>query len=108
LKKEESFKLRNAFENFHSYTLGQLQMNLKRFYQKICKNELSGAYVVQNFNYIKNLHMYLELLSLQYLMHTCQNCKPVIFLHFIFALVCVGINHQKGEDGKGNGLYHIL
>jgi hypothetical protein len=30
-------------------------------------------------------------------MHTCQNYKLIVFLHFIFALVCVGINHQKGE-----------
>jgi hypothetical protein len=26
---------------------------LKRLFQKICKNKLSGANVVQNFNYIK-------------------------------------------------------
>jgi hypothetical protein len=73
-------------------------MILKRSYQKNRKIKLSGANVVQNLNYIKNLHMYLELFSLQYLMHTCQKCKPATFLHFIFALVCVGINHQKGRD----------
>jgi hypothetical protein len=27
-----------------------------------------------------------------------SNCKLVIFLHSSFALVCVGINHQKGGD----------
>jgi hypothetical protein len=48
----ESFKLENAFEKFYYYTLGQLQKNLKRLFQ-ICKNKLSGANVVQNFNYIK-------------------------------------------------------
>jgi hypothetical protein len=32
------------------------------------------------------------------------NCKLIAFLHFVFALVCVGINHQKGGDLKGNGL----
>jgi hypothetical protein len=31
-------------------------------------------------------------------MHIYQNYKLVTFLHFIFALVCVGINHQKGGD----------
>jgi hypothetical protein len=31
-------------------------------------------------------------------MHINHNCKLVIVLHFIFALVCVGINHQKGGD----------
>jgi hypothetical protein len=30
-------------------------------------------------------------------MHICQICKLATFLHFVFALVCVGINHQKGE-----------
>jgi hypothetical protein len=30
-----------------------LQKNLKRHFQKICKNKLSGANVVQNLNYIK-------------------------------------------------------
>jgi hypothetical protein len=30
-------------------------------------------------------------------MHIYHNSKLVIFLHLIFALVCVGINHQKGE-----------
>jgi hypothetical protein len=28
------------------------------------------------------------------------NCKLVTILYFIFALVCVGINHQKGGDRK--------
>jgi hypothetical protein len=27
-----------------------------------------------------------------------HKCKLVTFLHFTFALVCVGINHQKGGD----------
>jgi hypothetical protein len=27
-----------------------------------------------------------------------SKCKLVTFLHFIFALVFVGINHQKGGD----------
>jgi hypothetical protein len=27
-----------------------------------------------------------------------RDCKLVTVLHFIFALVCVGINHQKGGD----------
>jgi hypothetical protein len=31
-------------------------------------------------------------------MYICQNCKLVTLLHFILALVCVGINHQKGGD----------
>jgi hypothetical protein len=26
-----------------------------------------------------------------------SKCKLATFLYFVFALVCVGINHQKGE-----------
>jgi hypothetical protein len=29
-------------------------------------------------------------------LHDHINCKLVTFLHLLFALVCVGINHQKG------------
>jgi hypothetical protein len=31
-------------------------------------------------------------------MHIHRKCKLVTILHFIFALICVGINHQKGID----------
>jgi hypothetical protein len=31
-------------------------------------------------------------------MHIHLNYKLVTFLHSLFALVCVGINHQKGGD----------
>jgi hypothetical protein len=27
-----------------------------------------------------------------------SKCKLVTFLYFVFDLVCVGINHQKGGD----------
>jgi hypothetical protein len=64
----------------------------------ICKNNPSGANVVQNFIYVKNIHIYLELISFQLLMNTCINYKLVTILHFIFTLVCVGINHHKGGD----------
>jgi hypothetical protein len=40
---------------------------------------------------------YFQLVQFKYPMHNCQNCKLVTFLHFILALVCVGINHQKGD-----------
>jgi hypothetical protein len=30
-------------------------------------------------------------------MHIYLKCKLVTFIHFIFALVSVGIKHQKGE-----------
>jgi hypothetical protein len=31
-------------------------------------------------------------------MHIYLNCKLVTFVHFIFALVSIGINLQKGGD----------
>jgi hypothetical protein len=37
-------------------------------------------------------------------MHINHNCKLVRVLHFIFALVCVGINHQKGKIEREMGL----
>jgi hypothetical protein len=37
-------------------------------------------------------------------MHIYLNCKLVTLLHFIFALVSVGINHQKGEIEREIGL----
>jgi hypothetical protein len=37
-------------------------------------------------------------------MHIYHNRKLVTSLHFIFALVCVGINHQKGETEREMGL----
>jgi hypothetical protein len=41
-------------------------------------------------------------------MHNHINYKLVTFLHSSFALVCVGINHQKGGDSKGNRVNHFL
>jgi hypothetical protein len=42
-------------------------------------------------------------------MHIYHNCKLVTFLHFIFALFCVGINHQKkGEIEREMSLKHFL
>jgi hypothetical protein len=35
-------------------------------------------------------------------------CKLVQFCTFIFALVCVGINHQKGEIEREIGLHLFL
>jgi hypothetical protein len=37
-------------------------------------------------------------------MHNYLNCKLVTFRYFIFALVCVGINHQKREIEREIGL----
>jgi hypothetical protein len=52
------------FLKSYSYTIGYLQKNLKRFLQKICKNNLSGANVVQNVKLEESNHIYLEILSI--------------------------------------------
>jgi hypothetical protein len=85
-----------------------MQMNLKNLSKRIGENKLSGANVVQKFNYVKNVHMNLELLSIQITYALLSICKSITFLHSTFALVCVGINRQNGGDLKGNGLYLIL
>jgi hypothetical protein len=74
---------------------------LKRLFQKICKNNLSGANVVQNDKLEESNHVCLEILlidSIQVTHAHMSNCKLVTSLHFVFALVYVVINHQKGED----------
>jgi hypothetical protein len=37
---------------------------LKKLFQKICKNKLSGANVVQNVKLEENNHIYIEILSI--------------------------------------------
>jgi hypothetical protein len=37
-------------------------------------------------------------------MHIHHKCKLVTFLHFIFALICVGINHKKRKIEREIGL----
>jgi hypothetical protein len=36
------------------------------------------------------------------------NCKLATISYFIFALVCVGINHQKGKIEREMALNHFL
>jgi hypothetical protein len=60
-EKGENLQTYKCFRKFYSNTFGQMQMNLKRFYPKICKIKPSGVNVVQNFNYVKNTHIHLEL-----------------------------------------------
>jgi hypothetical protein len=51
------------FFKSYSYTIGYVQKNLKRFFQKICKNKLIGANVVQNVKLEESKHIYLEIFS---------------------------------------------
>jgi hypothetical protein len=52
-KGENLSKLENAFGKYIIIPLANCKRNFKSLLQKICKNKLSGANVVQNFNYIK-------------------------------------------------------
>jgi hypothetical protein len=45
----ESFKLKNAFEKFHSYTFGQMQMILKNFIKKDLQNSIKWCKCGMNF-----------------------------------------------------------
>jgi hypothetical protein len=77
-----------------------LQKDFEKNLQKNLQNKTCGASVVQ---YVKNeetIHAYLVSIYIgsipsnlcTYIMQTSQLCT------FTFALVCVGINHQKGGD----------
>jgi hypothetical protein len=52
-KGENLSKLENAFGKYILIPLANCKRNFKSLFQKICKNKLSGANVVQNFNYFK-------------------------------------------------------
>jgi hypothetical protein len=72
----------------------------KRTLKRICKNKTCGASVVQN---VKNKEINpctsYENLLVQFLVSFALTlCKLVQLCTSIFALVCVGINHQKGGD----------
>jgi hypothetical protein len=75
-------------------------MTLKRIYKRACKNKTFGANLVQ---YVKNKENN-PCASCKYLLAQFQAtfaltlCKLVQLCTSIFALVCVGINHQKGGD----------
>jgi hypothetical protein len=67
-----------------------LRLFAKKNSKKICKNKTSGASVVQNIKRKKAIHAYL--------MKVLIGLIPSNLCTYIFALVCVGINHQKGGD----------
>jgi hypothetical protein len=60
----EFFKISKMLLKSYSYTISYLQKNLKRLFQKICKNNLGGANVVQNVKLEESNHTYIEILSI--------------------------------------------
>jgi hypothetical protein len=107
---EKISNLENASQNLIHLSLTICKRTLKRIYKRICKNKTCGASVVQN---VKNKEINpcasYENLLVQFLVSFALTlCKLVQLCTFIFALVCVGINHQKGGDWKGNRLTPFL
>jgi hypothetical protein len=73
---------------------------LKRIYKTICKNKTYGASVVQNDKNKETIHAYLMKIFIGSILRTFALTlgKLVQLCTSILALVCVGINHQKGGD----------
>jgi hypothetical protein len=96
LKQEEKFQILKMLLAITFYTFDYLQ------------KQTSGANVVQNVKKKKSnpytLSDTFNWFNSKKPMHTHHKCKLVTFLHFIFSLVCVGINHQKGEIEREMGL----
>jgi hypothetical protein len=91
----------NASQNLIHLSLTICKRTLKRIYKSICKNKTCGASVVQNVENIKkqSMHILWKYLLVQFLVTFALTfCKLVQLCTSILALVCVGINHQKGGD----------
>jgi hypothetical protein len=98
---EKISNLENASFNLIHISLTICKRFLKRIFQRICKNKTRGASEVQNVKIEEsNPCISIEIIILVSLQATfaLTLCKLVQFCTFIFALVCVGINHQKGGD----------
>jgi hypothetical protein len=97
---EKISNLENASQNLTHLPLTICKRALKRIYKIICKNKTCGASVVQN---VKNKEINpcasYENILVQFLVSFALTlCKLVQLCTSIFALICVGINHQKGGD----------
>ena len=98
---EKISNLENASQNLTHLPLTICKRTLKRIYKSICKNKTCGASVVQNVENIKkqSMHILWKYLLVQFLVTFALTfCKLVQLCTSILALVCVGINHQKGGD----------
>jgi Ni,Fe-hydrogenase I cytochrome b subunit len=97
---EKISNLEIASQNLIHLPLTICKKTLKRIYKRICKNKTCGASVVQNVKNKETIHAYLMKIywfNSKKPLHL-QLCKLVQLCTSIFALVCVGINHQKGGD----------
>jgi hypothetical protein len=97
---EKISNLEDALRNLIHLPLTICTKTLKRIYKRICKNKTCGASVVQNVKNKETIHAYLVSIYIGSISSTfaLTLCKLVQLCTSIFALVCVGINHQKGGD----------
>jgi hypothetical protein len=101
---EKISNLENASQNLIHLPLTICKKTLKRIYKRICKTKHMVQSVVQNVkNKEINPCISYEILLVQFLVtYALTLCKLVQLCTSISALVCVGINHQKGGRLKGN------
>jgi hypothetical protein len=97
---EKISNLKNDLQNLIHLPLTICKRTLKRIYKRICKNKTCGASVVQNVKNKETIHAYLMSSHIGSIpSNLCTYiCKLVQLYISILALVCVGINHQKGGD----------
>ena len=100
----ENFKSWNASFNLIHIPLTSYKSFWKEFYKEFAKTKLVVQAWSKILNKKKTIHAYLVIIILVSFQATfaLTICKLVQFCTSIFALVCVGINHQKEGDWKGN------
>jgi uncharacterized membrane protein YbjE (DUF340 family) len=102
---EKISNLENASQNLIHIPLTICKKTLKRISKRICKTK----HVVQAWSKILNkkkvIHVYLVEMIIGFIpSNLCTSIMQTSSILHFFALVCVGINHQKGGDCKGNRL----
>jgi hypothetical protein len=100
LKQGRKFQnLENASFNLILVPLTICKMFWKEFYKGLAKTKPVVQMRSKILNKKKTIHAYLIKIIIGLIpSNLCTYlCKLVQFCTFIFALVCVGINHQKGE-----------
>jgi hypothetical protein len=98
---EKISNLENTSQNLIHLPLTICKRTLKRIYKRICKNKTCGASVAKMLKIKETIHAYpmrIYIGSILSNLCTYNYAKLVQLCTSIFALVCVGINHQKGGD----------
>jgi hypothetical protein len=109
--KEKYLKQGKKISNLENVSFNLIHVPLticKRFWKNFTKNlQKQNLWCKRGPKFLnekKTIHAYLIEIIIDLIPNNlCTSlCKLVQFCTFIFALVCVGINHQKGGDWKGN------